>query len=138
AYSCETGAPLWEHEPGLCSNAAAFLSLGETLVINSAAGTVLCLDGRSGQVRYNHIFSRHVEGDQPRRLEPVVRNGALFVPQHQVAVLRPETGELIGEVPCDLIPDLLRVDDSCNVYVAEESGHLAAYSVAPQLKLVTS
>jgi hypothetical protein len=52
-------------------------------------------------------------------------------------VLRPDSGEVIGELPCDLIPDLLRVDDSCNVFVAEESGHIAAYSVAPQLKLVT-
>ncbi|HSC88888.1 MAG TPA: hypothetical protein VLC09_16510, partial [Polyangiaceae bacterium] len=110
--------------------------LEDSLVCNSASGTLLCLDANSGTVRYNHVFSHQVEADQPRRLEPVLSNGALFVPQHQVQVLRPRDGELIGSVPCDLIPDLLRVDDSCNVYIAEESGHLAAYSVAPQLRLV--
>jgi len=58
------------------------------------------------------------------------------VPQHDVQVLRPKTGEMIGRVPCDLIPDLLRVDQNCNVFIAEESGHLAAYSSAPALRLV--
>lgn len=137
AYSAKTGEPLWDHDPGLSAAATAWCMLDDAVVANSAAGTVLCLDALSGEVRYNHVFSRQVEGDQPRRLEPVLRNGALFVPQHQVAVLRPDSGEIIGELPCDLIPDLLRVDESCNVFVAEESGHLAAYSVAPQLKLVT-
>jgi hypothetical protein len=28
------------------------------------------------------------------------------------------------------------VDEDCNVYVAEESGHLAAFGVAPRLTLV--
>lgn len=137
AYSAETGEPLWDHDPGLSAAATSWCMLDDAVIANSAAGTVLCLDARTGSVRYNHVFSRQVEGDQPRRLEPVLKNGALFVPQHQVAVLRPETGEVIGELPCDLIPDLLRVDDSCNVFVAEESGHLAAYSVAPRLQLVS-
>ena len=44
--------------------------------------------------------------------------------------------ELIGQVPCDLIPDLLQVDDECNLYVAEESGHLAAFAAGAQLRLV--
>jgi hypothetical protein len=74
--------------------------------------------------------------EQPRRLEPVLRNGALFVPQHQVHVVRPRDGEMLGTVPTDLIPDLLRVDEQCSVYVAEESGHLAAFGVAPKLALV--
>jgi outer membrane protein assembly factor BamB len=137
AYSAETGQPLWDHDPGLSAASTAWCQLEDAVVANSAAGTILCLEAATGEVRYNHVFSRQVDGDQPRRLEPVLRNGALFVPQHQVAVLRPDTGEIIGEVPCDLIPDLLRVDSSCNVYVAEESGHLAAYSVAPRLHLVT-
>lgn len=136
AFDARTGEALWDHEPGLSSSSTAWCNLGDCVVANSAAGTLLCLEATSGEVRYNHIFSRQVEGDQPRRLEPVLRNGALFVPQHQVQVIRPATGEIIGEVPCDLIPDLLRVDESCNVYVAEESGHLAAYGVAPRLHLV--
>jgi hypothetical protein len=66
----------------------------------------------------------------------VLRNGALFVPQHQVHVLRPSDGELLGTLPTDLIPDLLRVDDQCNAYVAEESGHVAAFGVGARLSLV--
>jgi hypothetical protein len=53
-----------------------------------------------------------------------------------VHVVRPRDGEIIGSVPSDLIPDLLRVDERCSVYVAEESGHLAAFSAAPRLMRV--
>lgn len=133
---CESGAVRFEHEPGFSAPTTSWLAIEDSVVANSAAGTLLCFDGASGEIRYSHVFSRHVDADQPRRLEPVVRNGALFVPQHEVQVLRPRDGELIGSLPCDLIPDLLQVDDSCNVYVAEESGHLAAFSVGAQLSLV--
>jgi hypothetical protein len=51
-------------------------------------------------------------------------------------VIRPRDGEVLGTLPSDLIPDLLRVDERCGAYVAEESGHLAAFSVAPRLSLV--
>jgi hypothetical protein len=43
---------------------------------------------------------------------------------------------VLGKVPSDLIPDLLRVDERCEVYVVEESGHLAAFGAAPRLSLV--
>ena len=33
-----------------------------------------------------------MEGDQPRKLEPILRSGALFVPQQQVHVVRPRDG----------------------------------------------
>ena len=45
-------------------------------------------------------------------------------------------GAPLGKVPTDLIPDLLRVDERCDVYVAEESGHLAAFAAGPRLSLV--
>ena len=45
-------------------------------------------------------------------------------------------GEVLGTVPTDLIPDLLRVDERCDVYVAEESGHIAGFGVAAKLTLV--
>lgn len=131
-----SGRVAWDHEPGLFTSATAFAALDDALIANSASGSVLCLEARSGEVRYSHVFSRQVDGDQPRRLEPVLRAGALFVPQHQVRVLRPADGEIIGELPADLIPDLLRVDENCGVIVAEESGHLAAYGASPQLRLV--
>jgi hypothetical protein len=67
----------------------------------------------------------------------VLRCGALFVPHTDVAVLRPRDGALLGTIaPTEAIPDLLRVDESCNVYVAEESGHLVAFGALPRLSLV--
>jgi hypothetical protein len=114
----------------------AWLAVDDTLVANCASGALLSIEAESGCLRYNHVFSRPVDADQPRRLEPVLRNGALFVPQHRVHVVRPRDGEVIGSVPTDLIPDLLRVDERCTAYIAEESGHLAAFSVAPKLELV--
>jgi len=54
-----------------------------------------------------------------------------------VRVLRPSDGAMIGSIaPCDAIPDLLRVDERCDVYVAEESGHLAAFGAGARLALV--
>ncbi|HTA89640.1 MAG TPA: PQQ-binding-like beta-propeller repeat protein [Polyangiaceae bacterium] len=136
AYDRVTGDAVWEQAPGLSSPTTAFLAVDDTLIANSASGALLCLDATTGTLRYNQVFSRHVDADQPRRLEPVLRSGALFVPQHQVHVVRPRDGEIIGTIPSDLIPDLLRVDERCNVYIAEESGHVAAFGVAPRLTLV--
>jgi hypothetical protein len=138
AFDRETGAPAWEHAPGFTSPVAAWLGVDDGLIANTAAGTLSCIDAQTGALRFNQIFPRHVESDQPRRLEPVLRNGALFVPQHQVHVVRPRDGELLGTVPTDLIPDLVRVDERCEVYVAEESGHVAAFGAAPKLTLVKS
>jgi len=136
ALSRDAGLPLWEQAPGLASPTTAWLVVDDALIANTASGALMCLDAASGTPRYSHVFSRHVEADQPRRLEPVLRNGALFVPQHQVHVVRPRDGELLGTLPSDLIPDLLRVDERCGAYIAEESGHVAAFSVAPRLSLV--
>jgi outer membrane protein assembly factor BamB len=136
AFDRATGEPIWQQTPGLAAPTTAWLGIDGALIANSAAGTLLCLDAASGNLRYNHVFARHVEADQPRRLEPVLRSGALFVPQHQVHVVRPRDGEILGTLPTDLIPDFLRVDERCDVYVAEESGHLAAFGAAARLTLV--
>jgi hypothetical protein len=67
----------------------------------------------------------------------VLRSGALFVPHVDVHVFRPSDGAHLAQIgPCDAIPDLLRVDERCDVYVAEESGHMAAFGVGPRLSLV--
>jgi PQQ-like domain len=138
AYDRVNGDPLWEQPPGFSAAPTAWLAIDDAIVANSAAGTLLSVGAADGQLLYNHVFSRHIDADLPRRLEPVLRSGALFVPQHQVHVVRPRDGELLGTLPCDLIPDLLRVDERCDVYVAEESGHVAAFGAAPRLALVKS
>jgi hypothetical protein len=132
----ETGERRWTLAPGLAAPATSWLAVDELVIGNSASGTVVGIDGETSRTVYSRAFPRHVAADQPRRLEPVLRSGALFVPQEQVHVLRPRDGEVLATLPSDLIPDLLRVDEACGVYVAEESGHLAAFAVAPRLTLV--
>lgn len=136
AYDRETGELRFGHEPGLCAPTTAWLAVDDVLIGNSASGALVGIDAKNGQTRYHRSFPRHVEADQPRRLEPVLRSGALFVPQHQVHVVKPSDGSELGVLPSDLIPDLLRVDEDLNVYVAEESGHVAAFGVAPRLSVV--
>ncbi|MDX2052000.1 MAG: PQQ-binding-like beta-propeller repeat protein [Polyangiaceae bacterium] len=136
AFRRDTGSAAWEQDPGLGSVTTAFTSVDDTLIANSSTGMLVGLDANTGAVRFSHAFSHQVEADQPRRLQPVLRSGVLFVPQHQVHVMQPKTGEMLGTVPTDLVPDLVRVDDRSDVYVAEESGHLAAFGAAPRLSLV--
>jgi hypothetical protein len=66
----------------------------------------------------------------------VLRSGALFVPQTSVHVLRPGDGTILGRVETDLVPDLVRVDERCDVIVAEESGHVSAFAAGPKLSVV--
>lgn len=136
AYDRQTGEKLWDHPPGLVNSTSAWLAVDDCLVVNSQSGMLLGLGADDGRTRFQHVFSNTSAADQPRRLEPVLRSGALFVPQEQVHVVRPRDGELLGTLPSDLIPDLIRVDERCDVYVAEESGHLAAFGAAPRLSLV--
>lgn len=136
AFDRATGKVLWDHGPGLVSTTSAWLSVDDCVVANSKSGVLTGMDASSGSLRYNHVFSSGTSADQPRRFEPVLRSGALFVPQAQVHVVRPRDGELLGTLPSDLIPDLIRVDERCDVYLAEESGHLAAFGAGTRLAVV--
>lgn len=136
AFDRKSGKSIWRHHADLASATSAWLAFDDLVIINDGAGVLMCLEASTGRPLYNHVFAGSSEADTPRRLEPVLRNGALFVPQQQVHVVRPRTGEIIGTVPPDLVPDLLRVDERCDVYVGEESGHLAAFGAAPRLSVV--
>lgn len=131
---CRTGGRSeWSLAPGFFPRSVAWLMVEDLLMVNSATGTLVCVEASTSALKYRHAFSQGLQPDQPRRLEPVYRGGALFVPQHQVQVLRPQNGATLGTVPSDLVPDLVRVDDRWGVLIAEESGHLSAFSVAPLL-----
>jgi hypothetical protein len=52
------------------------------------------------------------------------------------SVLRSTDGEVVGRVPTELVPDLVRVDDACNVVVLEDSGHIGTYQAGARLTLV--
>jgi outer membrane protein assembly factor BamB len=114
-------------EVAACAAEASCLLVDDTLVVNGENGEVVGLDASTGAVRYRHYFPTGAEGDRPRRLEPVLRSGALFLPQIEVHIMRPRDGAVLGRIATDLVPDMLRVDEACNVFAAEESGHLAAY-----------
>jgi len=133
----DTGKQLFETETPVAPVGTSWLAVDDLLVGNTPTGELVGVDASTGAVRYRHSFCRTVESDVPRRLEPVLRSGALFVPHVDVHVFRPSDGAHLAQIgPCDAIPDLLRVDERCDVYVAEESGHMAAFGVGPRLSLV--
>jgi outer membrane protein assembly factor BamB len=133
-YDRKTGALRFERSA--CQAAASCMIVDDQVVYNSESGEIAALDAADGTTRWRHVLPTGGDGDRPRRLEPVLRSGALFVPQVEVSVVRPRDGALLGRIQTDVIPDLLRVDERCDVYVAEESGHLAAFAAGPRLSLV--
>jgi outer membrane protein assembly factor BamB len=125
----------------LSPSGTSWLAVDDSFIGNTPSGELVAIGAGAsdaGELRWRHVLGpRPLEADVPRRLEPVLRCGALFVPHTDVAVLRPRDGALLGTIaPTEAIPDLLRVDESCNVYVAEESGHLVAFGALPRLSLV--
>ncbi|MBW2525336.1 MAG: PQQ-binding-like beta-propeller repeat protein [Deltaproteobacteria bacterium] len=142
ALELDSGALRFDLEGGLVAGDAACMVVDDTVIASGAAGQLVAVDAADGHLRYRHVFAswhgRESLLDRPKSFQPVLRSGALFVPQSEVYVVRPQDGTVLGRVPCDLVPDLLRVDERCGVYVAEASGHLAAYAAQPTLRLVTT
>jgi outer membrane protein assembly factor BamB len=136
AFHRDTGKPHFFTDP-IAPIGTSWLAVDDLLVGNTPTGEVLGVDAAKGTVRWRHSLGRSVDSDVPRRLEPVLRSGALFVPHADVQIFRPSDGAHIGTVgPCDAIADMLRVDERCDVYVAEESGHVVAFGAGPRLSLV--
>jgi outer membrane protein assembly factor BamB len=138
AFDRTDGTPRWVVEPGFAPTTSAWLMVDDLLVVNGDNGVAAALDLRDGTPRWRSPVDVGPEGDVPRHLDPILRSGALFVPQRTVSVLRPNDGERLGEIPSELVPDLVRVDESCNVVVVEESGHLASFAAGPRLTLIKS
>ncbi len=138
AFDRGTGELRYQLPPGLAPHNASWLAVDGCLFANTARGELLGIDAATGAERFRLQLCEPSDEDVPRRLDPVLRSGALFVPQREVYVVRPRDGELLGKVPSELIPDLLRVDERCDVYLGEESGMLAAFGAGPRLTLVKS
>lgn len=136
AFDRASGKLRYHLAPGLTPHNASWLAVDDALFANTDQGELLCIDASSGEVRFRLNLCPPPEESAPRKLDPVLRSGALFIPQREVFVVRPRDGELLGQVPSELIPDLLRVDERCDVYLGEESGHMAAFGVGPRLSLV--
>ncbi len=108
-------------------------------VANLPSGRLVAVDADTGVARWSRTARAPLADDVPRRLDAQLRAGALFVPQSSLAVLRPRDGAVLAEVDaCDLVPDLVRVDEQCALYVAEESGHVACFELGARLQLVRS
>ncbi|HEY6462533.1 MAG TPA: PQQ-binding-like beta-propeller repeat protein, partial [Polyangiaceae bacterium] len=141
SFARADGALLPARERVLAPSGTSWMAVDDVFIGNAPSGEVvgIAAGGDSpGALRWRHVLGpKPLEADVPRRLEPVLRGGALFVPHTDVAILRPRDGALLGQIaPTEAIPDMLRVDEACNVYVAEESGHLVAFGALPRLSLV--
>ena len=129
------GSARWlGRDPGVATGAA--LVVDDLLVVNAPGGALGAIDLARGEVVWSVLLADPLADEVPRCLEPVLRGGALFVPAGGVHVVRPSDGAKLGELPSDLVPDRVRVDERGWVYVAEESGHVAAYAPAPQLRMI--
>jgi outer membrane protein assembly factor BamB len=137
ALAPESGELRWMvPDPGLSAGGAAF-AVDRQLVFNTPLGRAVAIDVDTGETRWRRDLADPVADEVPRRLEPILRGGALFVPAAAVHVLRVSDGTSIGSpLPSNLIPDLLRVDERGWIYVAEESGHIGAYAPMPNLTLI--
>lgn len=131
-----TGERLWRRsDPGV-GEGAATLDVDGLLISNAPGGRACALEAETGETRWMRPLGDPLADEVPRRLEPVLRGAALFVPAAGVFLVRPADGALLGEIDGDLVPDRIRVDERGWVYIAEESGHLAAYGPAPQLRVL--
>jgi outer membrane protein assembly factor BamB len=136
AFHRDGGDLAWTLPPGTLPAGTALLAVDDAIFANTDRGELIAIDAATGEIRYRLRLAPEDDDASPRKLEPVLRSGALFVPQREVHVLRPRDGAELGKIPCDLIPDVMRVDERCDVFIAEESGHLAAFGAGPRLSLV--
>ena len=135
ALSAATGETLWERSILEASAGYQALAIDDALVLNTAVGKLMALDAATGELRFSTDLGRI--RDVPRRLEPVLRGGALFVPSQVVHVVRPRDGGIIHKLAATSpIPDFLRVDERFALYVGEDSGLLVCYGMGAQLALV--
>src|SRR5690606_13635752 len=108
-----TGEVRYDRPAGLCDGYASRVLVDDLLVANSETGELVAIDARDGSTRYRHVFAGGQRADRPQSLQPVLRSGALFLPQSELYVVRPGDGAIIGRIPGGLVPDVLRVDEQC-------------------------
>ncbi len=157
AFRREDGAPIATSSAQgrpVAPTGTSWLAVDDAFIGNAPTGEVVAVDATTGELRWRHVLGpRPLEADVPRRLEPVLRCGALFIPcsltlggqknppdlAAGISILRPSDGATLGTIaPTEAIPDLLRVDERCDVYVAEDSGHLVAFGALPRLSLLST
>lgn len=137
AFRPEDGSHIAPRTRVVAPSGTSWLAVDDAFIGNAPSGELVAIAADGELLWRNVLGPRPLEADVPRRLEPVLRSGALFVPQTDVVVVRPRDGAVLGTIaPTEAIPDLLRVDERADVYVAEESGHLVCFGALPRLSLV--
>lgn len=136
AIEARTGVVRWTvADPGV-GRGAGTLTFDDQLVVNTAT-QVSSIDVTTGETRWQTTAATTRGDDVPRRLDPLLRGGAIIAPASSVEVLRTTDGARIGgALPSDLVPDVLFADERGWIYVGEESGHLVALAPVPRLSLV--
>jgi outer membrane protein assembly factor BamB len=139
AWTASGGEPAWRTVLEGLRGPAAMMSMDETVLVNTASGRLVSLEAGSGEPRWTHRLTDQGTVELPLSLEPVLRDGGLFVPFDTTYVINPLDGTLLHRLEAaSPVPDLLRVDENYSIYTAEVSGHLSAYGVVGHLNVVRS
>jgi outer membrane protein assembly factor BamB len=134
----ENGQELWRRDCTGWADPCSLMALDKCFVVNSAGGVLRSLHAGTGEERWTTVLGPTCSDDIPMSLKVVLRGGVLFAPADTVYVVRPEDGYVIhslgGEPP---VPDLLHIDHSCSVFIAEDSGHVGMFGLTNRLSVVS-
>lgn len=138
AADTQSGEILWRMACRGWAETCALMALDDRFIVNAAGGVLRSIGARDGEERWTSVLGPTCSDDVPLDLRITLRGGVLFVPGDTVYVVRPESGEVVHSMGGDPpVPDLMQVDPSCAVFLAEESGHLAMYELARRLSVVS-
>lgn len=141
-FSLTDGAEVFRTAVDAVSSGAsrpALVAADGRFIVNLPTGRAVALDAETGEVAWSWSGRASRAEDVPRRLDPVVRLGAVFLPQSPLQVLRPRDGVSLTDLSANtLVPDLVRVDDAGALYIGEESGHLACLELSARLRVLRS
>jgi outer membrane protein assembly factor BamB len=137
ALDTATGETLWRLPCDGWAESCALMALDDCFIVNAAGGVLRSVLARTGEERWCTTLGPTCSDDVPVNLRLALRSGVLFAPADTVYVVRPEDGHVVhslgGEPP---VPDLMFVDPTCAVFVAEESGHVAMYELSRRFSVV--
>lgn len=133
-----TGEILWRRPCAGWADPSALMTLDRRFIVNSAGGIIRAIGARDGEERWTTRLGPTCSDDVPLNLKSVLRGGMLFVPADTVYIVRPDDGTIVHSLGGDPpVPDLLHVDSTCAVFVAEDSGHMAMFGLSSCLSVVS-
>ena len=110
----------------------------EALIFNDGDKAV-AVDASNGEYLWQRKLAHPQRAEQcyaaPRRLESILRAGALFIPGHDLHIVNPCSGRGVA-LNLDLVPDVFRVSSRGDIFVADEEGRVSKYEPLPQLRLL--